>query len=508
MSNVLNTLGTILAKIWAVPAVYFLSLAGYNVAPLTHPTPPVPIVRPAPDYSQDIYHLQTKVSALENKNALKDMNLGATNALPTSVAIFATSLQSPMTSSQTTMTLVSATYNNGASTIASSTYDFIIDEATASQEFVSADCTGVTCTNITRGLSWLNGTTSISALQFAHRRGASVKITDAPILLKLNWLANGGMGYPNPILYAGPSTTTIAQNRNNLASWGLVQDTAFSGAGAIKATTAATGYVQLATALQQASSTSTVGGNPLVIQSGNATSSCANAAFSALNVLVADNFGKLNGNCMPATITATTTYIAGAGVNFSTSTATTTNVGSFPIYSIGKNIQVFTTNGTFIPPKGVAKVHIKIWGCGGSGGGSNNANNVAGAGGGGGYAEKMFDVTATTSISVTVCTAVSGAAGGGVNNGTNGGTSAFGDVFATGGNGGGGGSGGGGAAGTGINGDINLIGGGGATGFGGSAISSNSPGGGGAMGFNFGGWGGQNNGAGGSTLAGLVTAEW
>lgn len=129
-----------------------------------------------------------------------DMSFGATNAIPTPIALFQTSLASGITSTATSMTLVSATDKDGNSL--SGTYAFIIDEGTASEEFVNADCTGTACTNMTRGLSVVTGTTSIANLKFSHRRGASVKITDAPQLLILHRVLNGISTIPNPITYA------------------------------------------------------------------------------------------------------------------------------------------------------------------------------------------------------------------------------------------------------------------------------------------------------------------
>ncbi len=106
------------------------------------------------------------------------------------------------------MTLVSATTGDGTS-LASSTYSFIIDEGTASAEFVKADCTGTSCTNMMRGISQVTGTSSIISLAKAHRRGASVKITDAPLLLNLTNILNGIGRFPNKIGYATEPTFNV-----------------------------------------------------------------------------------------------------------------------------------------------------------------------------------------------------------------------------------------------------------------------------------------------------------
>lgn len=129
-----------------------------------------------------------------------NLAVAATNAIPTPIALFQTSLASGITSTATSMTLVSARDKDGNTL--SGTYAFIIDEGTANEEFVNADCTGTACTNMSRGLSVVTGTTSITALKKSHGRGASVKITDAPQLMILHRIINGISTFPNPITYA------------------------------------------------------------------------------------------------------------------------------------------------------------------------------------------------------------------------------------------------------------------------------------------------------------------
>jgi len=132
----------------------------------------------------------------------------ASNAIDKPIALFETTLQTAITSSATSMSLVSGMTKDGT-TLASSTYGFIIDEGTAVQEFVRADCTNTTCTGMQRGMSVITGTSTVSALQFAHRRGASVKITDAPLLLKITGIIDGRDTFPNKLQYTSSSTLTF-----------------------------------------------------------------------------------------------------------------------------------------------------------------------------------------------------------------------------------------------------------------------------------------------------------
>lgn len=256
-------------------------------------------------------------------------NVGASNTIVTPVALFETSLASSITSSATSMTLVSATTKDGTA-LASSTYGFIIDEGTVSQEFVRADCTGTTCTNMERGLSVLTGTSTIASLQKAHRRGATVKITDAPLILTLANALNGSQNIPRPIKYAPETslpTTTIATSRQNLVSVGLLNDTAFNGAGVISANTTSRGVVELATDLEVASSTASGSSGPLVISPTSATSTWTSSTLNALKIPVAQNNGLIDSRWIStstlfsnATFTGTTTI--------SNSTGTTTIAGN------------------------------------------------------------------------------------------------------------------------------------------------------------------------------------
>lgn len=88
-----------------------------------------------------------------------------------------------------------------------------------------------------------------------------------------------------------------------------------------------------------------------------------------------------------------------------------------------QSMQVFTAGGTWTKPAGITKVKVTVVGGGGGSGGSNNVD--AGYGGGaGGAAIKFFDVSATSSETITI--GVGGTAGTTTGNGGNGGTSSFG----------------------------------------------------------------------------------
>lgn len=84
------------------------------------------------------------------------------------------------------------------------------------------------------------------------------------------------------------------------------------------------------------------------------------------------------------------------------------------------SVQKFTADGTWTRPTGVRYILVESkGGGGGGGGGSSNSNTTHGGGGGeGGYCKEFIDVTAISSVTVTVG---SGGAGGAVGaNGSNG----------------------------------------------------------------------------------------
>jgi len=141
----------------------------------------------------------------------KSMN--SLGAIPNEVAFFEDSLASKITSTQTTMTLVKGTNKTG--NIASSTYGFVIDEGSAQEEVVICDCTATACTNCKRGISDVDGQTETTALKFEHRRGAVVKMTDHPSLVRLIRAVNGtdaiteALFYSSTSISASPSSTAL-----------------------------------------------------------------------------------------------------------------------------------------------------------------------------------------------------------------------------------------------------------------------------------------------------------
>jgi len=109
-------------------------------------------------------------------------------------ALFETTLAASISATATSGTLTYGKDKLGNDL--SGEYGLIIDEGTNKEEFVIVDATGTALTNMKRGISPSDGRTEVSSLQFAHRKGASVKLTDFPILGLLTDYLNGVVALP------------------------------------------------------------------------------------------------------------------------------------------------------------------------------------------------------------------------------------------------------------------------------------------------------------------------
>lgn len=146
-------------------------------------------------------------------------------------------------------------------------------------------------------------------------------------------------------------------------------------------------------------------------------------------------------------------------------TTGTTSAAVWISPSNSRNLQTFTTSGTFTVPVGITKVKVTVVGAGGAGGSATTTAASAG-GSAGGAAIKIVAVSPGALIPITIGSGGAPALG---STGGTGGTSSFGSIFsATGGQGGIQGNGSltaGQASGSGVGGDINFNGGSGSDGF-------------------------------------------
>lgn len=177
-----------------------------------------------------------------------EKKLGLSIPIPT--AFFLDSLANSVAKTDTSLTLV--TGNDSAGAAISGFYGFVLDEGTASQEVITATASGTSLTAAVRGIDPNKGYATSSALQFAHRRGASVKVTTSPWILVVHQILSGSSTLPVPLQYSAhppsPSSTTIpdVDYVNGVAT-----------SGAANAAYGVKGLVDLATTSQLAAGTAT-----------------------------------------------------------------------------------------------------------------------------------------------------------------------------------------------------------------------------------------------------------
>lgn len=254
-------------------------------------------------------------------------------ALPQGTAVFETSLQSRISSTDTSMTLVTATSHG--ETI--SGYNcFTIDEGRTDAEFVCGTVSGTTISSLERGISFANGTTTSASRAFVHRVGANVKETDFPLIQRLRNQANGTETYPNPLYYNYnlSSAAWAAAASNTVATYGIVAATASAGAADSSATIK--GIVEKATAVEAATGAADGSGNtsaPLVLTASLGTST-PYAGLAGSKIPITDSNGFLSTQFFGST----TAYRY--GFTFASSTyfgVTTLNLNGWPIVFNGSN---------------------------------------------------------------------------------------------------------------------------------------------------------------------------
>ena len=287
-----------------------------------------PVIEYVKPYAKEITK-QAKIA----RQSFENKNLGATDAnVQTDLrALFESSLSAGISSSETEFTLTSGTDKDGTA-LASSTYAFIIDEGTSDEEFVRADCTGsstsTVCVGAARGISVRTGTSTVSSLQKAHRRGASVKITDAPSLITSVLQLRGIETIHAPRYYKRNFTFSTSS---------MLLDKAYADAltisGAPDSSLTVKGIVEIASGLELASSTSAGGTTaPLVPRSTSATDTPSSLGSQRTSLIPVSNLlGYISQKWLNLTeefsFSGASTTISGTlnvGGNATTSQATTT----------------------------------------------------------------------------------------------------------------------------------------------------------------------------------------
>ncbi len=272
--------------------------------------------------------------SIDNQQPSPILTLGAT--LPQGVAVFQTSLLSAITSSASSMTLV-ANSVRGGSTL--SGYNcFTVDEGSSIAEYICGTVSGTSVTSLTRGIDPVTGTTTNATLQFAHRRGAEVKITDFPVIQIMKHQLSGAESILNALFYT--SEVTISST-TQLVHKKYVDDIAI--AGAPDANTSTKGLVEIATAIEVASTTATGStGAVLAIPASQATSTPGNS--TTLNVVVTQNNGKIAQGFLDLTEQFTFSKSIVGGVSSTTYSGSTVNID----WSLGQTAMVQLNQSTTI----------------------------------------------------------------------------------------------------------------------------------------------------------------
>lgn len=210
-------------------------------------------------------------------------NVGA--AIPVVVATFQSSLQSGITASATSMTLVSGVDKAGNNL--SGYICFNIDEGSALEEFVCGTASGTSVTSMIRGIDPVDGDLEVTALKKIHARGASVKITNYPSLAVLSRILNGTETLPNILTYATAPTFTTG---NQIITKTYADSIAV--AGAPDASTSTKGITKLSTAPASPTIPIAVGDNDTRVPTqaeNDAQAGNSGGAVSSSNKLIDNN---------------------------------------------------------------------------------------------------------------------------------------------------------------------------------------------------------------------------
>jgi len=248
------------------------------------------------------------------------------------------------------MTLVSTTTDDGTGLTSGSYYGFVIDANTASEEYVVGTASGTQIVSMLRGVSVITGNTEIAALKFEHRRGASVKIADAPVLLVLARILNGNETIPNVLTYDSSVGTSSFTNNQMLASKLYVDSVTV--AGGVPITASVPGIGLLSSKPQFAAGTATgsyLGTNYNLLPPNSFFNSTSTATTTGVVTMP-------NGLISPGFISTSSDYVFGGNLTFSgyttstkgiTFSATTTHNGNFILNGTLKNstgTQLFAQN--------------------------------------------------------------------------------------------------------------------------------------------------------------------
>lgn len=290
----MNTIITTISKLIAIPIISILTFAGYSI-----PT--------KNSVSVDLPKSNTLQVKGFNPSGGGTYRL-RTSAASTDTTIQLSSFKEPVSNIPYTMSYLNTSVGYGT----------LDPQQPTKSEFISF--TGITqnsdgtaiLTGVTRGLSRSYPYTASSTLRQSHSGQSIFILSDSPQLF------NEYAVKRNDETITGDWHAPTPATDNSIAIRSYVDGKVFGGIG--NASETATGTVQIATALQTASSTTNGTLGRLVIPSSLATSTY-NAATAGLKVVVTQNNGKIDQNFISipslseVTLTGTTTIQATTTIN-------------------------------------------------------------------------------------------------------------------------------------------------------------------------------------------------
>jgi hypothetical protein len=232
------------------------------------------------------------------------------SSVPLVPAVFETSLSAPISTSDTSMTLSKGTLIDGSTL--SGYVSFTVDSGQPNLEYICGTASGTAVASLTRGINPLNGTSSVSALIYSHRRGANVKITDYPSLTILSRMAAGLDGHPAPIRYDSNVTNAqIIADSRNLVNYSLLAATAI--AGGVPASITTLGISKLSTGAASTTNPIVVGDNDIRL------TGKSGSALSSTNPPIDFNYTATTSTASRVVLASTTAKIDNSWINTGTS---------------------------------------------------------------------------------------------------------------------------------------------------------------------------------------------
>lgn len=355
---------------------------------------------------------------------IQDNKTALGTALPAATANFESSLATGITSSATSLTLTSVLVRGGSTL--SGYVCLTIDEGSAQAEFVCGTASSTSVTGLTRGISPADGITEVAALQFSHRRGASAKITDFPLIQRLK-AQNAGEGTYESVLSYAPGVTpsggdelvdvdyvtsvitgTSTLSYNKIVVSGTAGETVIAGSIVYLKASDSRWYLadndltetyvdqELGVAQGAGTSGNSISGGVLTYGLDSTQKSMTGGNFIFLSATAGATSTATTSQALGKAISATTMFFDPNIIDSSVYTSrtfsgTTTFSGAVIGAAARASTTVYTASTTWTKSSNLRFITIEVQGAGGAGGAVAAADaNAGGGGGAGGYAYKTI----------------------------------------------------------------------------------------------------------------------